>query len=382
MSSSAFSQTRTQTTEEIIKNACLSKDSVLVIDEVGDDPTNTKIIDLDGDGIYDVFHGEFVKKLVELNNQNVIVQSIGSPIYPFQLNEIIKKYNDLLENKKINLSWINFSQGFTVDIDSLNKLLGLKDVVNDLNVHLFSRQILLKLAERKPELKIQELYLEFEKLQKFGVPFIVSAGNSGYKEVNIYSLFPGVISVGAIDLNGHKADYSADNSTVTVWRTGSILSYTDGNRLSFNNNLNIGFKLSTPLISAELIKKYNNKLASKVAQNIPEKIKNETDNNNSTFEEFIKKLPTGLYSTNEILELNLGTLFQQSRYIQSLGDYLYIDGAKKKVIFFAQIDQDGYLSIKQGQTLGSRQFRNTLFGTSFSSPSICNGEITPKEFEN
>lgn len=380
VSSLAHAGIRTDQDEAIVSRVCASQAPVLVIDTFSGNPTNSADIDLNGDGTYDIHHGEFVSRLIELNGQRVIREVIGTPVFSYELLEVLNSYADRLERGELRLSWINFSQGFTVEISLLNALIGAKDEVTEKNVHLYARRVLEELWTTRPKLKLKELDTVFKRLEALGVPVFVAAANSGFKEVNLYSLFPNVLSVGAIDLNGGKAPYSADNSAVTLWRQGSIKSYSTSEGIDVNGDGIADFSLFTPEISESLLNSFKGKPASRVTSQVPKEVDDMNDNNRTQFFELAAKLPAGMYSTKEILLKTLATPFQQARYIQSLGNVFYLDGKYPYPLFFMDVDNNGALKTRAGMYQGAVQFRNVLYGTSFSSPSICNGERTPDRF--
>lgn len=378
--STSLAGARTDQDEHLVKRICSSPDPVLVIDTFAGNSTNEINIDLDGDGYYDIHHGEFVTKLVELNGQKVIKEIIGTPIFSPEFLDVLNKYIERIEKKELQVSWINFSQGFTVEIDALNSLLGLKNEINAKNVHLYSLRVLETLWASRPKLKIKELYDAFLRLEQLQVPVFVAAANSGFKEVNIYSLFPNVYSVGALDLQGKKASYSADNSTVTIWRAGDLKSYLVAGGIDLNKDQVPDFTTETPFVSPELLEKFQGAKAAQLASKVPPDIAKENDNNKATFFELVAKLPAGLYRTYDLLNMTLATPFQQSRYIKSLGEYFYLDGIIPRPLFFGASNGNGELAISQGQGDLNQQFRNILYGTSFASPNICDGTKTPEEF--
>src|SRR6185437_3062587 len=135
---------------------------------------------------------------------------------------------------------------------------------------------------------------------KLGVPVFIAAGNSGFREVNIYSLFPDVHSVGAMDLNGEKADYSADNSTVTIWRRGSIRTYAVSGGIALSNDKTADFAIQTPPVPQEILKELDGRRPETIVKGIPQKIENQNNDDTSTFFDLTAKLPKGLYATRDV----------------------------------------------------------------------------------
>lgn len=380
ISTQVFAGLRTDHDERTVARICAVKAPVLVIDTFAGHASNEINIDIDGDGSYDVHHGDFVAKLIELNGQQTLKLVIPTPVFSPKLLEVLTETADKIEQGFLRIAWINFSQGFTVEIDSLNGLLGQRNLVNERNVHDYGRRVLEKLWTSKPKLMLRELNEAFLRLERLGVPVVVAAANSGYREVNLYSLFPNVISVGAIDLAGKKASYSADNSAVTVWRRGDVLSYAVAGGADLNGDGLMDLPIITPAVPKAVLEMLVGKHAPTLAKQVPADIDAANDEGHATFFELTAKLPQGVYSTNEILRKTLGTGFQNSRYIQSLGDYFYLDGEHPRPLLYMKIDSSGRILLRQGTIEGHGVFRNVLYGTSFASPNICDGTKTPERF--
>lgn len=64
-------------------------------------------------------------------------------------------------------------------------------------------------------------FRRLEEMNQRGIPVFQSAGNTMSSSVNLLSFANGVTSVGALDKNGKKTDYSSDNSLVTRWEQGN-----------------------------------------------------------------------------------------------------------------------------------------------------------------
>lgn len=359
--------------EKQIAEVCQSAKAVLVLDTFPGDPTNQKNIDLDGDGEYDLHHGEFVSRLVELNGQKVVFENVGTPILSTKFVNILNSWADRIEQGAVQISWINFSQGYPVDFESFNKLMGYKGVINSRNIHEYAEAILETLWTTRPQLKLKELYAVLKRLERLQVPLIVAATNSGFNEVNLYSLFPNVISVGALNVKGGKAPYSADNSTVTIWRQGDLPSFSVAGGIDVTMDGVADFSHSVPEIPTSLIQSLNGVSAYQVVKSIPADILEANDDNRAQFHELAAKLPVGLYDTREVLKKTLATPFQQGRYIMGLGAYFYMDGQHPKPLLFVPTLASGEIQLDVSQLTPGRQFRVMQEGTSFAAPNLCRG---------
>jgi len=371
---------RTAASERVVSRACRSRAPVLVIDNFPGDRTNSPVMDLDGNGTYDIMHGEFVASLVELHGQETIRANVSTPSLTPQVLEVLNFYADKIERGELEISWINFSQGASREFADLDKVLGLRDTINHRNVHEYAQRVLEALWTKKPDLQLRELYDVFQRLARLGVPVIIAAENSGYKEVNFYSLFPNVYSVGELDLAGRKTYYSADNSTVTLWRRGNIESYAVEGGLDFNSDGRADIPFTPVPIPDELLQSMAGKRAESLVSQIPTAIDDAENDGKAIFSNLTAQLPAGLYDTKKALAITLGTGQQRDHYLRTLGEYFYMDGQHPDPLFFVSIDNSGKVVLKQGLRKGQAQYRNLLYGTSFAAPSICNGIPTPDAY--
>lgn len=366
---------RTNADEATIQRVCALTAPVLVVDTFPGNPTNVANIDLDGDGTHETYHGDFVARIIELHGQHTIRENVGTPVMPAQLLEVFQKYIARLERGE-KIAWINYSQGYTLEFDYLNRRLGLRREITEKNVHLYARRILEAVWTSHPEQKVKELYEAFARLGELGVPVILAAANSGFNEVNVYSLFPNVISVGGYDNYG-KAPYSADNSAVTIWRTGNIYSGLVPGGIDLNADGVADFPMDTPEIPLALLKNFEGRFPREVARSVPKEIDDAFPDGTTTFAQLVAHLPEGLYSTSEVLDQARADGLHE-RYLKSLGEYFYVDGHFPRPLFFMPTEMSsGRLRIRQGRAVPGGQYRNVLYGTSFSSPSVCDGTTTP-----
>lgn len=360
--------------ETIAKHVCRNEAAVLVVDTFDGDPTNQRDVDLNGDGTFDIYHGDLTEKLVQLSGRPTIRANISTPVFSTQLLQVLTDHLEQIEAGKLKVSWINFSQGYSVPIDGLNRFVNRQrdGRVRHWNVHKLAPTILKNLAIEKPQLKIAELVQVFEAFGRLGIPIVVAAGNSGFSEVNFYSLFPNVISVGALDNQGRRTPYSSENSAVTMWRKGEIKSYAMPTGVDLNGDRKSDFEIRTTPIGQETLDWLNGKLAHEIASPFPAHLQQGNDNNTATFFDVIKKLPAGLYSTRDILRRALATPFHQAKYMQdSLGDYFYMDGVNPLPLTFVPTATDNRIIFDRYELYDGYQLRTTIKGTSFAAPNLC-----------
>lgn len=82
------------------------------------------------------------------------------------------------------------------------------------------REYLARMKKKGAPDDLPEVFSNLEALTARGIPVFLSAGNGGPRQVNLYGFAKGVISVGALDAQGHKTSYTADNPLITMWKRG------------------------------------------------------------------------------------------------------------------------------------------------------------------
>ena len=189
--------------------------------------------DLDQDGIHDTTHGDIVFRFLEegLPNADIAKFDIDEDL-PFlsyaervgrQLEKLIKLIEKGEKFDVVNLSF-SFNRKFTNDITPDNILSHRNAIISQLaKGDYFMRG----------EARCVTL---IEKLHKMGVKVYIGAGNAGKGEYNVLSLAQGTITVGGLNEDGTKADFSADNTYVTRWNQ-SVFSITKTeNGIDFTGN--------------------------------------------------------------------------------------------------------------------------------------------------
>lgn len=214
--------------DDVIRAVCESAAPVLVYDNFSSQRGLRPVIDVNGDLVPELSHGEYVAKIAAIGGRDVIelnmVGDVELPSVEVTLAQVVAE----LEAGSAQYSRINFSQEVPLKISAFKADLFFNESfipeITPSNLATYRDTILKKLWTDRPDFRLQEIHQLFVRLQKLGVPVVVAAGNFGPSYVNLFSLFPGVISVGSLDLDGTKRLLSADNSLVTVWRKGSFVS--------------------------------------------------------------------------------------------------------------------------------------------------------------
>ncbi|MBI3550546.1 MAG: hypothetical protein HY078_16030 [Elusimicrobia bacterium] len=205
---------REGTDEEIVAAVCRSADPVAVVDQFTGDPDDK--FDLDGDNVYDAFHGEIVASFYRASGKSVV------PVDVFKFNAldfvtiILERFVARLERGEFKVSAINLSLAADIPAAELGTLPSPSE----------------PRAERERlHSKVQAWFTSrgsdygafvalMERARRLGVAVIVPAGNSGPGKVNALSLLPGAITVGGLTIDGRKSESTGDNALVGIWRLG------------------------------------------------------------------------------------------------------------------------------------------------------------------
>ncbi len=372
--------------EDQLDAACRSSDPVLVYDNFPiTDPEKMKllmmlpspVVDVSGDSIPDIFHGELVEKLVQLSGyktERFIVSGESSlPEIAENLEILVKK----LETGEVRYSRINFSQETPLKISSFKEDLFPNDPqipeITVANLPKYRTTILEKIMSDRPDFKLQETIGLLKRLQKLGVPLVVAGGNFGPNYVNVFSLLPGVISVGSLNLDGSKRAASADNPFVTVWRKGVFVSRAsvggvdiDGDRITdFSSTIFSSGPLIPTLFEGKQIKD----VVSEVPSDLVEYANKTLVNSKHVVPNAVWNImPTGLYRVGDLV--NLGTITPGTRKLwKSSGKYIYKDRENEGFPFFF-VDDGKYIRFDPLGN-GAHSQRSVLAGTSYAAPTIC-----------
>ncbi len=387
--------------KEIVDEMCGSNEPVLVIDTFPADGESTgneasgeisismglvdvvsdskgRIMDVDGDGVPDLFHGEFVELLVQTTGfltERVNIR--GARSLP-DLAELLEPVILSIEKGEKKYSRINLSQENPLKLSAFKAELYPDDPtfpeINAENVVEYSDKILEHFWTHGKELKVKELYDIFSRFQKAGVPVVVAAGNFGPNYVNLFSLMPGVVSVGSLDPRGNKLLISADNKYVNWWRLGVVAptEVINGMDLSGDGLSDIGFSRLSG--GATIVSDYVGKRALEIKATVDPDLKDwlmrEGPKGFLVHNAALNILEPGLYDVEEIV--NLGTVTPgTAKYFRSLGRYALKQKDGKPPRIFFDVDESGALVFNPSKD-GRAGQKTRISGTSFAAPFICN----------
>lgn len=218
------------------------------------DDFKNKSVDVDGDGVSDISHGEYITSLMKAENPNIQVDSYDVSD-DHNDSKLASAYDQIALN---NYAAVNMSLSKPYSAEVFNND-GIKDV-NQSNFANKKDEIYNTYKNGIPELN--NVFSSMEKVTANGTPIYVAAGNDGSDTYNLFSTVPGVTSVGASvsaddDVNLQTSNYqiapkgitaegnqilgySAMNSAISIYGKGSFKSEAvedkNGNVLGYDIN--------------------------------------------------------------------------------------------------------------------------------------------------
>lgn len=362
---------------EAIRAACASKLPVLVYDNFSSEMGLKPVIDVNGDLIPELSHGEYVAKVAELFGKPVVplnmVGDVELPSIESALSEVIQS----IESGASKYSRINFSQELPLKIsafkaDLFSETEAVPEITRE-NIADYRDVILKKLWTERPDFRLEELNALFLRFQKAGVPIVVAAGNFGPSYVNLFSLFPGVVSVGSLDLDGTKRLLSADNALVTVWRTGSFVSQQLNDGVDINGDGVVDFSKDRLSQGKKVVEMYAGQPVNTTVSLIPQDFIEWTQQISSSkyvvANAALNVISEGLYLVSDLVSLATVTSGTANHFTKS-GKYAY-KSPNGPPTFFMGDDGAGTLVFDPLKNGASNQVA-MVSGTSFAAPSLCN----------
>lgn len=374
--SSASSASALSYSDQVIRDqkriaaVCQSKLPVLVVDFFIENGVVNKYIDIDGDLVPDIAHGELVESFLKASGKSTLRYPVRDELNTSEFAPIFKNILEQVKSGKLRISAINLSQLSRLRIASLVTSLG--ENANASNLHELKENIINKIAigmKSADVPEIEELVQIFSDFEKLGIPVIVAAGNDGSEFINTFSLFPGAISVGNQGLNGKPVATSSTSTLITIWKQGEYVA----KRLSdagIDLNNDGRADLEPALLSRQepLVSKLRGKKLSDYLRKAPD---DELSNLYSRktaggLEVLFKQLdPMAVYETKDLNHYFRRT---DSPFAKALVDRAPYFNKNSNIGF--TVDSQGLL---QYDPLGDGDLRqvNLLSGTSYSAPSIC-----------
>lgn len=359
-----------QIDQERIRQVCHSSKPVLVVDKFLKPNVIEKYIDVDGDLLPDVAHGEIVESFLKISGKSVLRQKLEGSLSPSETYEVFKEILEDVKSGRLQISAINFSQIIPLSLAAFDK-----EIVagtNSENIFDNRQAIMKKMIDgfKSAEITLYEdlnnVFAEFKNLE---IPVVVAAGNQGEDYINFFSLLPGVISVGSLAIDKEPLLTSGNSSLVTVWRQGEyVVKRLADSSVDFNND-------GKPEIAANLLSKQVSlvhRLRGKSVAGVLRTTPTDPDSN--------------IYSrnTSEGLKILLNQLSAEHLYeIGDLNNYFhrgetpYGKASVLRAKYFDRSQNIGFTVDEQENIkfdpLGDGDPRQVLLlsGTSYAAPSIC-----------
>jgi hypothetical protein len=177
-------------------------------------------IDIDGDGIPDLNHATVVERFIKAFCPQAEIRQILSSREHKGLG---KKFQDIARNRGA-FDAVSFTVTESTHISEI--------IVNGKppstgELHMLRRDILAGLRQYQDEAAQQFRFAltMIRKVIQQGTKVYIGAGNNGPDTFNFYNLAGKAVNVGALDAQGRKAAYSADNSLLNRFEQGTFNIY-------------------------------------------------------------------------------------------------------------------------------------------------------------
>lgn len=378
---------------DLLVGACRTDFPVLIIDtfpdadtpvggEIGDpdqqyENNRKKIIDINGDGINELYHGELVEALIKAEGFQVERSNLDEQRSLPELVDHLEPILRSIQSGAKKYARINLSQENPLRISAFKRELFPNDSsvpeITRENVSLYAPKILNYFFTEYPDLRIEELYNIFLGFQKMNVPVIVAAGNFGPDHVNLFSMFPGVISVGSKDYFDRKLLTSSDNAFVTEFRNGVVVPKQLESGVDLNDDFVIDFGSVQMSANPSIAGQYKGRQVSEVQSTIdPEFIewaKRAEASGTVVPNAAANILDPGFYSVEDVVALPTVTPGTQVLF-RSLGTYALKHMNGRPPHYFFDADSNGRLVYNPRGDFSTNQL-NRIGGTSFAAPRIC-----------
>lgn len=375
-----------------LKAACQSQDPVLIVDnfpnsESPTDPSNFseaevllnpkgRIVDVDGDGIPELFHGELVEAIARQSGHKTERLNMEGSLSLAEMAEFLEPIIRDIESGKRRYSRINISQENPLRLGAFKKDLFPDDPsfpeIDAQNIDQHSQKIFERLWTDRPDLKIKELHDIFARFENAGVPVVVAGGNFGPSFVNLFSMMPGVLTVGSLDHKGSKLHTSANNALVRHWAIGVVVPQYSSQGVDINSDGQSDFSRKQITGGAPIIAAYHGQpvksLVQPVAEDFVSWLNRVSGHGGLVPNAALNVIDPGLYRVSEIV--SLPTVNQPTANLfRSLGEYALKRKDGPPRIFFTSDDKGRLRFDPKGD--GSDGQLTRIPGTSFAAPAIC-----------
>jgi hypothetical protein len=326
-------------------------------------------IDINGDEIPDVAHGELVSAFLKASGKKTIpLNQLGRRDF-MDLADLLNPVLAQVKKGKLKISAINLSQLIELKMVEIQQELNVDTSPEALrSKKKYIHDTLRTGMDRRGNSGFRDVSKIFSEFERLGIPIFVAAGNKGPEYINAFSFFPGVISVGSKGIDGTPSLTSAQNGLIQVWRFGEhVLRRTQDGRIDLNNDGIAdfeGIKLSN---GPNIVERYEGKLLTDLLRSLPTdpdlpQISRETPGG---IKWLFDALVDGVYKTEDLISL---FRLEDTAFAKALlhrAPYFH----KRQNLGF-DVDSNGRLVFDPAHD-GTRNQAVLVGGTSYATPSIC-----------
>ena len=201
--------------------------NIAVIDFCDESSTSNKV-DLDGDNIGDMVHGNVVANLIDsVLGDKALITCYDITGDDSKIISSLKSILSDIQSGKCKYDAVNMSLSQRITYSDLSKILGVK-ITND-NISQYQTQIRNWLKQEVQDdgdyaLAGQAVSL-IEQIEAAGCDVYISAANctdGTDDEINLFTLAQNSSSVGALDTDNKVASFSFNNSLIDDWMLGEV----------------------------------------------------------------------------------------------------------------------------------------------------------------
>jgi hypothetical protein len=369
---------RALSVQAALHTLCMPERKALVVDvfavpdkTASDYERESPVMDIDGDGIPDVSHGDLVAAAMAATGKDYVAYNIPERLPLVQTVEVFEDVIAKIESGAIaKPSHINYSSGFFLTFEYLNTINPALQVTPE-NAGL-KRDAILQTLTRQGAYRTVMAPLErlFRTLDAMGIKIVTGSGNDFSADMfNVLSVLPGTFTGGALDRDGvRSAPYSNTNTLNDFERYGEIFTRSVPGGIDIDGDGAPDF--TPPALSGgdRIALLYEGKRPEEIVKKIPpilEAHKKFPD----LLEYYLQKSPPedGIYRAEDIYELLYKYPLTENykRDIANYGDYVHYPS-----LLPFRTGADGTLRYDPAGN-GDRTIVTDYKGTSYAPPRVC-----------
>jgi hypothetical protein len=311
------------------------------------DDFHTKNVDIDGDGIPDLSHGEVVSRYAIAQNPDL--QVLQFDVKEVSVESVLAAFQQAQQNGHCDA--VASSVSFDLPIQNLDG--ATPDNISDKKLGL------LGMLDKSKNPKEQQLYELLSILSDFSedrIAVYLAGGNSGPDTLNLNTLAIRTYNVGATDQKGEHEPYSANNSLINRWAQGTyaVRKLPGGYDISGHGKpdvLDSEVSGGTPLIGQFMGKPAQQFLATQADQDALDSAQlGHPQNKESPF------------------EFTRGKVFPTSSLYNGIGEYVIYSPFNGTPVAFLTTDQKGNLTVNPAKFGAPDTVVKEILGTSVAQP--------------